>query len=65
MSDRGGYGELLRTNRAFRLLWFTQITSLFGDWFNIIASATLLAQLTRARAALAPPGRPASARAWS
>ena len=52
MSKRGGYGELLRTSRAFRLLWFAQITSLFGDWFNIIASATLLAQLTGAGAAL-------------
>lgn len=48
----GGYGELLRTNRAFRLLWFAQIASLFGDWFNTIASASLLAQLTGAGAAL-------------
>ena len=49
---RGGYGELLRTSRAFRLLWFAQIASLFGDWFNVIASSTLLAQLTGAGAAL-------------
>ncbi len=48
----GGYGELLRTNRAFRLLWFAQIASLFGDWFNTIASASLLAQLSGAGAAL-------------
>ncbi len=48
----GGYGELLRTNRAFRLLWFAQIASLFGDWFNTIASASLLAQLTGAGAAV-------------
>ena len=48
----GGYAELLRTNGAFRLLWFAQIASLFGDWFNIIASASLLAQLTGAGAAL-------------
>ena len=48
----GGYGELLRTNRAFRLLWFAQIASLFGDWFNTIASASLLAQFTGAGAAL-------------
>ena len=48
----GGYRELLSTNRAFRLLWFAQIASLFGDWFNIIASSTLLAQLTGAGAAL-------------
>ena len=50
--NRGGYGELLRTSRAFRLLWFAQIASLFGDWFNVIASSTLLAQLTGAGAAL-------------
>ena len=52
MNERGGYGELLRSSRAFRLLWFAQIASLFGDWFNVIASATLLAQLTGAGAAL-------------
>ena len=52
MRDGGGYGELLRTSRAFRLLWFAQIASLFGDWFNVIASSTLLAQLTGAGAAL-------------
>ena len=53
MRNRGGYGELLlRSSRAFRLLWFAQIASLFGDWFNVIASSTLLAQLTGAGAAL-------------
>ena len=52
MRERGGYGELLRGSRAFRLLWFAQIASLFGDWFNVIASSTLLAQLTGAGAAL-------------
>ena len=52
MRNRGGYGELLRGSRAFRLLWFAQIASLFGDWFNVIASSTLLAQLTGAGAAL-------------
>ena len=52
MSNRGGYGELLRTSRSFRLLWFAQIASLFGDWFNVIAASTLLTQLTGAGAAL-------------
>lgn len=42
-----GYLELIRTNRNFRFLWFGQIVSLFGDWFNLIASAALVAQLTR------------------
>lgn len=30
----------------FRFLWFGQIVSLLGDWFNLIASATLVAELT-------------------
>jgi MFS family permease len=41
-----GYLELIRANRNFRQLWYGQITSLFGDWFNLIASAALVAQLT-------------------
>jgi MFS family permease len=41
-----GYGELLRGNRNFRYLWFGQIISLLGDWFNLIASTSLIAALT-------------------
>ena len=41
-----GYVELIRTNRNFRYLWFGQIVSLLGDWFNFIAAATLTAKLT-------------------
>ena len=41
-----GYWELVRENASFRYLWFGQIASLLGDWFNLIASAALLAQLT-------------------
>lgn len=41
-----GYLELIRTNRNFKYLWFGQIVSLLGDWFNLIASAALIAQLT-------------------
>lgn len=41
-----GYWELVRGNASFRYLWFGQIVSLLGDWFNLIASAALLAQLT-------------------
>ena len=41
-----GYFELIRKNANFRFLWFGQIVSLFGDWFNLIASAALVATLT-------------------
>lgn len=42
-----GYIALLRTNPNFRWIWLGQVVSLFGDWFNLIASAALIAQLTR------------------
>jgi MFS family permease len=42
-----GYGELIRGNANFRNLWLGQIISLLGDWFNLIASAALVAELTR------------------
>ena len=41
-----GYLELLRQNANFRWLWGGQIVSLLGDWFNLIASAILIAELT-------------------
>ena len=41
------YRELVRGNRNFRLLWFGQIISLSGDWFNFVASASLIAMLTQ------------------
>lgn len=41
-----GYVGLVRENANFRNLWFGQIISLLGDWFNLIASATLVAQLS-------------------
>ena len=41
-----GYFELLRLNPNFRYLWGGQVVSLLGDWFNIIASAILIAELT-------------------
>jgi MFS family permease len=40
------YGQLIRSNLDFRKLWIGQIISLLGDWFNLIASATLVAILT-------------------
>jgi MFS family permease len=41
-----GYGTLLRRNGSFRLLWFGQIVSQFGDWFDNIALYTLVSSLT-------------------
>ena len=40
------YVDLVRNNADFRFLWLGQIVSLLGDWFNLVASATLLAALT-------------------
>jgi MFS family permease len=41
-----GYLDLVRRNPAFRRLWLGQVVSLLGDWFGLIASATLVARLT-------------------
>lgn len=50
-ADRRGaltdYITLTRDNRNFRFLWFGQIVSLLGDWFNLIASAALVTALTQ------------------
>lgn len=40
------YLSLIRHNKNFRYLWLSQIISQLGDWFNLIASATLIAHLT-------------------
>ena len=42
-----GYLALVRSNRDFRFLWFGQVVSLLGDWFNLIASASLIGYLTQ------------------
>ncbi len=46
------YIRLIRQNEKFRWLWFGQIISLLGDWFNLIASAALVASLTRSGVAI-------------
>lgn len=47
-----GYVELLRANRNFRVAWLGQIISLTGDWFDLIASASLLSILHQPAAAI-------------
>ncbi|MCA9835560.1 MAG: MFS transporter, partial [Trueperaceae bacterium] len=42
-----GYVQLIRSNANFRNLWLGQVVSLLGDWFNLIASATLIATLSK------------------
>ncbi len=42
-----GYLALVRDNANFRNLWLGQIISLLGDWFNLIASASLVGALTQ------------------
>jgi MFS family permease len=41
-----GYGKLLRHNKAFRRLWYGQVVSQLGDWFDSIALFALLLRLT-------------------
>jgi MFS family permease len=47
-----GYIALLRRNRNYRYLWSGQVVSLLGDWFNLIASASLIAALTQSGVAV-------------
>jgi MFS family permease len=46
------YLTLLRKNRDYRYLWLGSVVSQFGDWFNLIASAALIASLTNSGAAI-------------
>ncbi|MFN8009094.1 MAG: MFS transporter [Terriglobia bacterium] len=41
-----GYVHLVRTNKNFRSLWFGQIISELGDWFNNVAVLGLAMHLT-------------------
>lgn len=40
------YVILLRHNQQYRYLWLSQVISQTGDWFNLIASAALVANLS-------------------
>lgn len=48
MKDPGlaGIAALLRGNQGFRRLWYGQLVSQLGDWFNHVAVITLLLELT-------------------
>ena len=48
----GLYLSLLRRNRNFRNLWFARVVSNLGDWFNLLASASLIAALSGAGTAI-------------
>jgi MFS family permease len=45
--------RLLRDNRNFRFLWFGQIVSQLGDWFNSVALYALLFDLTGSASSVA------------
>ena len=49
---QSGYWQLIQGNRSFRYLWSGQNISLTGDWFNLIASAALIASLTQSGTAI-------------
>ena len=40
------YIDLLKRNRNYRLLWFGNVSSQLGDWFNLLASAELITDLS-------------------
>lgn len=46
-----GYAALLSRNRDVRMLWFGQVVSYIGDWFNTVAVLGLLIDLTQSPAA--------------
>lgn len=46
------YIELLRRNPDYRNLWLARVVSNLGDWFNLLASAALIAQLSGAGTAI-------------
>jgi MFS family permease len=53
MSPRSiGYIELLRRNAPFRRLWYGQVVSQLGDWFDTVALLTLIHELTGSGTAL-------------
>jgi MFS family permease len=48
----GEYVDLVRGNRNYRYLWLGYVVSQVGDWFNLLASAALIAGITSTGTAL-------------
>ena len=48
----GAYARVLRTNRNFRLLWFSQIISEIGDWFYSVAVLSFVIHATGSATAM-------------
>ena len=46
------YLSLLRRNRDYRFLWLGNVVSLLGDWFNLIAAAELITELSNSGVAI-------------
>lgn len=46
------YLEILRRNRNYRYLWLGSVVSQLGDWFNLLASAELITDVTNSNVAL-------------
>ncbi|WP_420630607.1 MFS transporter [Candidatus Leptofilum sp.] len=46
------YISLLRRNKDYRYLWLGNVVSLLGDWFNLIAAAELITELSSAGVAI-------------
>ncbi len=46
------YIDLLRRNRNYRYLWLGSVVSQLGDWFNLIASAEIITDLTSSGVAI-------------
>ncbi len=49
----GAYARVLKTNRNFRLLWFSQIISEIGDWFYTVAVMSFVIHATGSATAMA------------
>lgn len=46
------YLTLLKLNRNYRYLWWGNVVSLLGDWFNLIASAEVITEISSSGVAI-------------